>query len=171
MLSLFAPGLWVDSVFDIDLDGLLRRGIRGLVFDLDNTIVRWGTAEVTEELKALFVRALSLGFRACILSNNFSGRSQRIADELGVKAIGNAMKPSRRGFLRALRLMELRPAEVAVVGDQLVTDILGGNRSGMFTILVNPLWKKELAYTRFVRRIEKAILRRLKAAGRLNDAL
>lgn len=169
--SLLIPSLYSRDINDIDLEGLLNLGIRGLIFDLDNTLVKWGTSEITEQTWSFVENARHLGFKMCILSNNFSERSKSVADSLDIPGIGNALKPSRKGFLRAVDLMGLDPKSVAVIGDQIFTDTLGGNRSGMFTILVNPLWAKEFPVTRVVRLMERLWLRSLKRKGHLRTKL
>lgn len=167
MISALIPDSCAANIFKLDLAALVERGIKGLIFDLDNTIVRWGTDDVSPELKAFFLRTSEMGFSVCILSNNMRGRSQRIATLLGVPAIGRAMKPSRRGYQRAMQQMGLAPERVAVIGDQLFTDILGGKRAGTYTVLVKPLARRELVYTRIVRILERAVLARLAARGRI----
>jgi len=103
------------------------------------------------------------------MSNSlFSSRSVRIAQRLGATNVGRARKPSRQGFRRALEALGTAPAETAIVGDQMFTDILGGNRAGIYTIMVKQLHHHEFAYTRYVSRPpERLLLRIFKKRGHL----
>lgn len=168
VLGLLAPRQFLDHIFFLDLVALQERGIRGIIVDLDNTLVAWnrgGAApgEVADWLATVRQR----GFEACILSNNYPERVAAFSDRLPVPAIHRAGKPRRGGFRRAMELMGTTPAETAVVGDQVFTDILGGNRLGLHTILVVPISKKEFVGTRLVRQIERILLAYLRGRGRL----
>lgn len=167
MLELLCPDECVDTVLDIDLDGLYQLGIRALILDVDNTLLGWGTDEITPEVRDWVVRALQRGFKVCIASNGTRERVRRIASELGVPAISKAIKPRKRPFRRAMQILGVSAAETAVVGDQIFTDVLGGNRMDLYTILINPVSKRELRTTRMVRRVERRVLSRLQRQGRL----
>lgn len=164
MLEIFRPDLYLDSIHEVDWDKLRRRGIKALILDLDNTLVAWRESEINEELRAWADTMTRGGFRACLVSNNFSGRVGRIADELGIPHLSKAGKPRRGAFRRAMELMGSGPSETAVLGDQVFTDVLGGNRMGLFTILVVPVSRHEFFATKLVRVVERWVLRGL--AGR-----
>lgn len=159
--ELLRPRLFVPSVHDLDLPSLRRQGIRGLILDLDNTLVAWGSHEVGEELFRWVREARGLGMSLCFSSNARSARVAQLASQLGIPGIPNAAKPRRRSFRQALLIMGTSPQETAVVGDQLFTDVLGGNRLGLYTILVQPLDRREFFFTRLVRRLERLVLRAL----------
>lgn len=148
----------VDSIYEIDLAALRAQGIQGVVLDLDNTIVPWGARQASPELATWVASARTLGFRLCIVSNNRGPRVAQLAAALGVPAVAGAWKPRRTALLRALSLMGTTPAGTALVGDQLFTDILGGNRLGLHTILVRPQSRREFFLTRMVRLIEGGVL-------------
>lgn len=165
----FVPDEVVRSVAEIDLDALAARGIEGLVIDVDNTLLAHGTLEIDPERLAWARRAVKR-FRVCLLSNSISGRRLRwLRELLGVPglAVWNwNRKPFRGGFRRALALTGTAPAHTAMIGDQLLSDILGGNRAGMHTILVTPIHPREFVATRHVnRRLERMIRQRLAARG------
>lgn len=101
------------------------------------------------------------GLAGCIVSNNFSLRVRQVGTLLGVPVVGWALKPVPLGFWRAMAIMGTRPATTALIGDQLFTDVLGGNLLGMYTILVEPLSQDEFPTTRLVRRIERLIRTRV----------
>ena len=154
------PRMYVNTLLDIPLEELRRQGIRAFILDLDNTITEWNSQELRFEVEVWFRAIKQQGFKAFILSNNGEQRILRIAERLSIPYIHRARKPLRGSFLRAVALMEVKPAEVAVIGDQIFTDILGGNRSGLYTILVKPLAKKEFYGTKLSRAMEFFILHR-----------
>lgn len=152
------PVARADSIYDVDLHALAAGGIRGVILDADNTIVPWGARSAPPELAAWIGAARSAGLSLCIVSNTLGGRVGRLAQDLGIPAVTGALKPRRRAFRRALALMGTQPAETALVGDQVFTDILGGNRLGLHTILVRPQSPREFLLTRLVRLGERLIL-------------
>ncbi|MDI9442144.1 MAG: YqeG family HAD IIIA-type phosphatase [Firmicutes bacterium] len=168
-MGLLQPDFIVESVLDIDLGALREKGIAGLLVDIDNTLVAWADSSIDEAFAAWIRRAKEEGLRVCIVSNALEERTTTLARSLGIPAVGRAMKPLKRAFLRGLALLELPAEEVAVVGDQLFTDIFGGNRLGMLTVLVNPLSRQEFATTKLVRKIEERVLRRMVKRGRLSS--
>ncbi len=154
------PDLRLNSIYDLPLSELKTRGINGLIFDLDNTLTEWNRPSVNHEMESWLAR-LQEDFKICIVSNNSGRRVDRLAVCLGIPAIHRARKPQRGGFHRALVLLGTKPGATAVIGDQLFTDIAGGNRAGMFTVLVAPLSSHEYIGTRLMRVLEKRILKRL----------
>lgn len=169
MLRLLNPDAVYESLFDIDLDALAARGIRGLIVDLDNTLVEYGNSVVSTQARDWVRSARDRGFAVCITSNARSGRVRSFAQALSIPGIANAAKPVRRAFRRAMRLLRTTPPETAIIGDQVFTDVLGGNRMHAYTILVNPLSTTELGATRVMRRLERKVLRRLVRRGLLAE--
>ncbi|MEW5921990.1 MAG: YqeG family HAD IIIA-type phosphatase [Bacillota bacterium] len=166
-MRLLCPRLYVSSVQQIDLKGLKNEGIKGIITDLDNTLVPWNEDAHYPEAVAWLQKIKDAGFAVCIVSNNHPRRAKTLAGIIDVPFIWQAVKPRRHAFRQALRLMNLKPAQVAVVGDQVFTDILGGNRLGLYAILVRPLKKQEFIGTRLVRQVEKLILFSLRRRGYL----
>lgn len=156
-------------MLDIDLERLRARGIGGLILDLDNTLIAWDQEEIPPALTAWIERAHSLGFQLYLVSNGIPSRVRRVAKALGLPAITSAVKPRKRPFRQAMHRFGLTSDQVAVIGDQLFTDILGGNRLGLYTVLVNPVSAREATHTRFVRKVERRILQRLQRQGRLSQ--
>lgn len=157
-MNLLRPNLYVDSLTDIPLERLQQQGIKGFVLDLDNTITEWNKNEVASEVVEWFNRAKKLGFKLCIASNNKEERVMQVARVLEVPFLSKAGKPRRRSFKKMLRLLDLEANQLAVIGDQIFTDILGGNRMGLYTILVVPLSSREFIGTRIMRRFERLVL-------------
>lgn len=167
MLTLLAPKLSVNTLYDLNILQLKQQGILGIVFDLDNTIIPWGSPDLCPEVLVWIKNLTHEGFKLCLVSNNGKGRVRQIAAQCDIPFIARALKPSRNGFRKAATVMELTPDRVAVIGDQLFTDILGGNRLGMYTIWVKPMATKEFIGTKITRQFEKLAIHLLKATGRL----
>lgn len=128
------------SIFDIEPAALARRGIKLLLADLDNTLVPYGVPEPTEQVRAWNRALAQAGITLFVLSNNrHPGRPERFSNALGVPFIGHAGKPKPGSFYRAMEQMGCTPAQTAIVGDQIFTDILGGSRAGVTTLLVEPI--------------------------------
>ena len=159
MLRWLRPSAQVPTVYDIDLIALRARGIRWVILDLDNTIVPWGAHEVSPRLSVWIAAAQDADLRLCIVSTNMGNRVMSIAERLGLPIVVGALKPRRRALRRALTVMGTTPEATALVGDQLLTDILGGNRLGLHTILVRPQGRREFMLTRLVRLMERFLLR------------
>ena len=155
MRQLLVPDQHLDSVFDIDVDHLESMGIKGLITDMDNTLVPWSDRSVYPRLTDFFAELKRRGFKLYMISNNSLEKGGELASALDIPAIWYAVKPRRKAFLRALSEMNLAPDEVAIVGDQLFTDVLGGNRLGLHTILVTPISEKEFIWTKLMRFLER----------------
>lgn len=162
MFKYLYPKKHLDSIFELDTGELKSLGIKGIIADMDNTLVAWNDRSVTPRLARWLEGLKKEGFRLCIVSNNTADRGGELARELGIPAFWYATKPRRRAFRKALWEMDLKAGETAVVGDQILTDVLGGNRMGLYTILVTPISDKEFIWTRLTRQFERIILKRLK---------
>lgn len=167
MLDLLCPNIYLDSIYELDLNKLKRRGIKGIITDLDNTLIAWNDNTTYPKLDEWFRKLKEENFKICIVSNNSRGRVKIFSDMLDIPAIPKAVKPRRKAFRVALNKLGLKPDEAAVLGDQLFTDVLGGNRLGLFTVLVIPVSEKEFVGTRVVRKAERWVLKKLKYKGML----
>lgn len=164
-MRLLCPNEIHRSVLEIDLDSLAAKGLKGLLIDIDNTLVPWNKEQMTEEFLSWIKTAKDKRFRVCLVSNGLPARVARFAEMIDVPGVSRALKPRRGPFIKGLSLLGLKAGQVAMIGDQLFTDVLGGNRLGLYTILIDPLSTKELRSTKLVRRIERRILRRLVRNG------
>lgn len=158
MRRLLTPDQHLKNIFEIDTEYLKSLGIKGIITDMDNTLVSWSDRAVYPRLAEWFAGLKAEGFKLFIVSNNSKDRGGKLARELDIPAIWYAVKPSRRSFRRAIEKMQLAPEEVAVVGDQIFTDVLGGNRLGLYTILVTPISQKEFIWTKLMRQLERLVL-------------
>lgn len=167
-LELFCPDLYFDRTSSVDLTALWGRGIRGLILDLDNTLVAWRSSEIPSDVLEWAHTAKEMGFVLCVVSNTRRyARLAKVCDAIGATYVTRVSKPRRAGFRDAVWKMGLAKAQVAVIGDQLLTDILGARRFGLMAIYVDRIAQRELFVTKFNRRIEGIILRRLVKAGRM----
>ncbi|MEJ6950048.1 YqeG family HAD IIIA-type phosphatase [Natronospora cellulosivora (SeqCode)] len=159
MINKLQPDQYYRDVYKIDLDLLKEKGIKGLIFDIDNTIIPWSEKAVVKELLDFFDEINNEGFEICLVSNGKDKRVKFFSEELKLPAIGQAIKPSKRAFKKAQNILGLKTNEIAVIGDQIFTDVLGGNRMGYTTILVDPLSEKELISTKVMRSLEKIVFK------------
>ncbi len=157
MLEKFYPDAYLDSAYEVDYENLYKKGYRGVIFDIDNTLVPHG-APADERAKALFARLKSIGYSCCLLSNNQRPRVEMFNREIQVNFIENAHKPSRKNYRRAMELMKTNQKNTLFVGDQLFTDVYGARRTGIYSILVKPIHPKEEIQIVLKRYLEKIVL-------------
>jgi HAD superfamily phosphatase (TIGR01668 family) len=157
MFQKFYPGEYFNSTYEIDFESLYEEGYRGLIFDIDNTLVPHG-AKADDRARQLFERLKSLGFGICLLSNNKIERVKSFNDEVKVKFICDAHKPSVKNYRKAMEMMGTKKENTVFIGDQLFTDIYGANRTGIRTILVKPIHPKEEIQIVLKRYLEKVVL-------------
>lgn len=155
----------MDSIHDIDFNDLQHRGIKAIIADLDNTLVAANEPHATPEVVTLFDRLQSKGFRVIIVSNNRETRVSKFAEPLQLPYIYAARKPFNAAFRKALNRLEAAAEQTVVIGDQLFTDVLGGNWLGAYTILVVPISKREGFWTKVNRLLEKCVFFWLKRRG------
>ncbi len=156
------PNLYLSKVEDISIDILNKNNIKALILDVDNTLIDYYKNLAIE--KILWVKNLKdHGIKIYILSNtNKKEKVKTVANKLDLPFEYFARKPSKKGFLKIQNILKLSPKEIAVVGDQIFTDVIGGNRCNMFTILVEPLTPKDYWYTAVKRPLEKQFKKKLK---------
>ncbi len=165
LIPLLTPNLIVNgTVLALTLDQIMGYGLKGLILDVDETLLPASSGQVSPELKA-WIETLKPQLKLWLVSNNPSfSRIQRIAEDLDLPYYFGAGKPSRRKLRQAMQSMNLSVEELGIVGDRLLTDVLGGNRLGLFTILVQPFFTLEndrSLWTRrsfWIRQVELIIL-------------
>lgn len=157
ILSCFYPDEYLDSTYVIDFDALYRAGYRGVIFDIDNTLVPHG-APADERARALFCHLKEIGFDCCLLSNNQLPRIELFNQDIHVKFIENAHKPSVKNYRKAMQMMGTNTGNTLFVGDQLFTDVYGARRTGIHSILVKPIHPKEEIQIVLKRYLERIVL-------------
>ena len=155
----YYPKAYFDSVKDINIDFLNNNNIKALILDVDNTILDFdkkipnGVKEWAEDLK-------KQNIKLCILSNsNHKEKVKMVADILHIPYFYFATKPLKRGFKKVIKLLEEKNENIAAVGDQIFTDVIGANRCKLYSILVKPIGKKDIFITKIKRPIENYIIR------------
>lgn len=161
----FMPNEYVQSIFQIDIQKLADSGMKGIITDLDNTLVGWDEAEPTDAVKKWFKDVNEAGMTITIVSNNNERRVASFSKSLEVDYIFKARKPRGRAFNQAAQSMQLDPAEIVVIGDQMMTDVFGGNRRGLFTIMVVPVKHTDGFITKFNRLVERRLLQHFRKKG------
>ena len=157
MLQAFYPREYVASTYDIDFTCWRKKGCRGIIFDVDNTLVPHG-APADERAKTLFKHLKKLGYQCCLLSNNKEPRVKMFNDSVQAQYIFKAGKPKISGYQKAMELMGTEKGNTLFVGDQIFTDVYGANRAGIRTILTKPIHPKEEIQIVFKRYLEKVVL-------------
>ena len=153
----FYPDMRLNSVYEVDFDRLYKKGIRGLIFDIDNTLVPHG-ADADERIEKLFGELKKMGFKTFLLSNNKLERAKRFNANIRSLYIYKAGKPNAVNYVKAMRMMGTGKENTVFIGDQLFTDIWGAKKAGISTILLNPIDKKEEIQIVLKRYLEKIVL-------------
>ncbi len=156
------PNAYFKKVEEITIEFLNKNKIKALLLDVDNTLVDY-SKKMTESVIKWSKELKGQGVKLYILSNtNDKAKIENIVKELDIPYQLFAMKPLKRGFKRAQKELDEKSENIAIVGDQIFTDIIGGNRCNMFTILVEPINEKDFWYTMWKRPIEKKIKSKIK---------
>lgn len=154
------PDMYYKNVQSIDLMDLEKRNIKGIAIDVDNTLIDYAQ-NLSNEVIEWINKVKNAGYKICILSNsNNKNKVKKVADTLKLTYIMVAKKPCKSGFKKAIKLLDLPNENIAVIGDQVFTDVLGANRMNMTSIYVEPINTKEYWYTKWKRPIETFILNR-----------
>ena len=167
MLKQFLPNEHVKSILDISPEQLSAKGIKGIITDLDNTLVEWDRPTATPQLIKWFEEIRANNILVTIVSNNNEERVKAFSDPLKIPFIFRARKPFALAFHKAISQMGIKKEEAVVIGDQLLTDVLGGNRGGFHTILVVPVAQTDGFWTKFNRFAERRILNWFRKKGML----
>ncbi len=157
MLQCFYPDHEIDSAYAIDYEDLYRKGYRGIIYDIDNTLVPHG-APADERAIALFQRLRKIGYRTILLSNNKEPRVKSFCEQVGSMYIFKAGKPKTAGYRNAMERMGTTAENTLFVGDQLFTDVWGAKKAGIVTYLVKPIHPKEEIQIVLKRRLEWIVL-------------
>ncbi|MCX7942135.1 MAG: YqeG family HAD IIIA-type phosphatase [Dictyoglomaceae bacterium] len=153
------PKRYIRSIFKINFEKLYKDGFRGIIFDLDNTIVPWNETSIDSKTLQFLDRLKEIGFKIIIISNNWSVKRVRYYSTItNIPAIGSALKPRNKAFKKALDILKTSPKTTLVIGDRILTDIWGGNRLGMYTILVSPLNRNEIWIKKWTVRLLENLL-------------
>lgn len=161
----FIPDMYQKSIYHINYGKLKEDGIKCLLFDLDNTCVPFRDTEPNKKLIDLFETLKDMEFKVIIFSNATRKRLTPFKNGLNVDCSASSKKPSTKKMLKVINMFNYDLSDVAIIGDQLYTDILCGNRVGIKTILVNPMSKNDLLFTKIFRGLEKKKFKKFAKMG------
>lgn len=157
----FYPNIYLTSVLDIKIEYLIKNKIKALILDVDNTLIDYNK-NLSDEIVAWSKEIQGQGIKIYILSNtNKKEKVKTVAEKLQIPYEMFAKKPSKKGFIKIQNILNINPENIAVVGDQIFTDVIGGNRCNMFTILVDPVDKKDYWYTAWKRPLENKLKKKI----------
>ena len=159
MFKILKPKVYINSVYNIDLKKIKKiKKIKGIIVDLDNTLVAWGEKEVSQKVIDWVKEAKKLGLKICIVSNTNSKRVAEFAKIFNIPYHSKYFKPFSIAFNNGLKILDTKKSETVVIGDQIFTDMWGGNKLKLLTILVVPIVKKDSIGTFLHRNLEKIFI-------------
>ena len=161
----FIPDIYQKSIFAIDYEKLKDKGIKCILFDLDNTIAPVNVPNPDKEIKDLFADIELLGIKVIILSNSNKNRVRPFKEQLNVDSSYNSHKPFKKKYKKVMNIYNFKDNEIACVGDQLLTDVFGANRMGFVSILVNPISNVDYFGTKINRIFERRIFKKMERQG------
>ena len=161
----FIPDMYQKSIYHINYEKLKEDGIKCLLFDLDNTCVPFKDKEPNNKLVDLFERLKDMDFKVIIFSNATKKRITPFKNGLNVDCSAKSKKPNTNKLMKVIKMFGYDLSEVVLIGDQLFTDILCGNRAGIKTVLVNPMSKDDLIFTKFFRYFERKKFKKFAKKG------
>lgn len=153
------PKHYYPSIYHIPYHDFYDQGFRGIIFDIDNTLVPYDRKEPTEDIRRLMSLLRKKGFSIVLVSNNTKHRVRPFAQAIRLKSVFSAIKPLPFGVQKGMTILGTKPQKTMLVGDQVFTDVIAGNSLGLCTILVPPLQEKEAFYTKIKRGLEKKLLK------------
>ena len=151
----------IDAIYKITPAQLKKLGIKAVLTDLDNTLIAWNNPDGTEELKTWLLEMKNAGITVLVVSNNKDSRIKRVVEKFDLDYVARALKPTARGFKLAEKKLGLKPSEMLMVGDQIMTDIRGANAAGIRNVLVQPIVDTDSWNTRINRFFERKIMKYL----------
>lgn len=163
-MDIFVPDMYQKSIYTINYNKLKKKGIKCLLFDLNNTLASYEIDYPDNKLREL-IFDLEKNFKVIIVSNSSKNRVRPFKEKLNVDSSFSSRKPFKKKFKKIMSVYGFKDTEIAMIGDELLTDIYGGNRMGFTTILVNGISEDEPFHTRVIRKIEKKIIKRLNNKG------
>lgn len=152
------PDMYKKNIYEINYEKLKKMDKKYLFFDLDNTIISYLQNKPTKENKILFDKLKKMGFEVFIFSNSPSNRLEPFEKELNVKAFSESMKPLKKGYKKVLNMYD--KDKCVFIGDQIMTDVIGAKRNGLYVIFIDRINNKEPIYTKFWRFFEFFVLKR-----------
>jgi len=168
MTKNFFPDEYVDGIHEVNYEALLEKGVKSLIFDIDNTIEPYDIPKPSRENVDLLLRLKGMGFNVLLVSNNYRKRVEKFNEELQLPAAYRAKKPLRRAVRKIMSEAGAQVSSTAFIGDQVFTDVWCAKRLGIYSILVKPIAARDEVSVRWKRRLERKVIDRyLQMQGRL----
>ena len=161
-MEIYVPDIYQENIYKIDYEVLISRGIKCLIFDLDNTLIKIREINVNDDIKKLFQKLKKKGFKILITSNSIKTRVKPIAEELKIDYISNCKKPNIERINEYIKTSKFGLDEIAIIGDSMMDDVVCGNTIGITTILLDQISKMEFPLARIRRIKEKRIQKKLR---------
>ncbi|MCL1987091.1 MAG: YqeG family HAD IIIA-type phosphatase [Firmicutes bacterium] len=158
--KILKPNFYFGSIFQIPYDDLRQNGVKGLIFDIDNTLARHEDIIPPEKILNLIYNLQKTGFKIGILSNNSKKRIENFNKALQLPAFSGALKPFTVNLKKLMHQMNLKPTETAIIGDQMFADVWCGNRANITTVLVKPITEQEIFIVRLKRGLERRMIKK-----------
>lgn len=159
------PKAYLDSVKEISIDLLKENNIKALILDVDNTILDFDK-NIPEGIDTWCEDLKEKGIKFCILSNsNKEEKVKMVSEKLNIPYFYFGLKPFKKGFKKAIKLLDEKNENIAAVGDQIFTDVIGANRCKLYSILVKPIAKKDLLITKIKRPLENLVIKNYKKSN------
>lgn len=155
MKKFLTPTWKINSIYHIQPEDLKQHDIKAIICDLDNTLIAWNQWEHTDEMAEWLNKFKDAGIGVYLLSNNNYDRVLKVAEPLELRFTSSALKPRRKPFVTAIDELQIPHSNIAVIGDQIMTDIIGANRNNLRSILVKPIVPNDNIYTLINRTLEK----------------
>ncbi|MEG0176510.1 YqeG family HAD IIIA-type phosphatase [Anaerorhabdus sp.] len=162
----FLPTMYIRNYQDLDLDSLVKKGIKVFVIDVDNTLISHEVSDLDSKAIAFIHEIQNHGMIPVIISNNVKKRVEEVARQGSCDYFSFALKPLKYKYKQLLKRYNCTPNEVITLGDQLITDVLGGNRMKFNTILQDPISKKDNTSGKVTRFIETKVFKHLEKQGK-----
>ncbi len=163
-MDIFVPDMYQKSIYTINYQKLKKKGIKCLLFDLNNTLASYDVDYPSDKLRELMFD-LERDFKVIIVSNSNKNRIRPFKEKLNIDASFSSRKPCKKKFKKIMNMYNFKDTEIAMIGDILLTDIWGGNRMNFTTILVNSVGELEPFYVRCLRVFERKIIKKLNKKG------
>ena len=166
-LMLLCPRRYCHTgVTEIRVEELKEAGVHAVLLDLDNTLVGWQRQDIPDAVREWLCALKAAGIKLCLVSNTrFGKRLRALSAELDIPYVRRAWKPRKKGFLDAMQELGTDPSNTMMIGDQMFTDVLGGNRLGLYTVMVKPMARREFLGTKVSRVAERVLLALFKKRG------
>ena len=155
MRRYFTADAFYKTIYDIPPDFFSEHGITAILSDIDNTLIPYEEEVPSEPIRAWLSALAARGIRVAVASNNHRPRVEKFNETLGLFAVSNAAKPSRRAVKQVLRHFGVKPEQLCLIGDQIFTDVMAAKRAGCICILVEPIRDKRDLFTRLKRYLER----------------